>query len=46
MKLVFSESFADSYRRAGFDVVEVRPGVWKVVNPQAAVTEKGKGRGK
>ena len=42
--LVFSESFADSYRRAGYDVTEVRPGCWSVSNPRAVVDEKGKGR--
>lgn len=32
--LVFDPSFADSYRRAGYVLTEIRPGVWEVVNPR------------
>ena len=44
--LVWSEWMADSYRRGGWDVTEVRPGVWRIVNPRVAAREAGESHGK
>lgn len=41
--LVWSEWMADSYRRGGWDVMEVRPGVWRIMNPRVAAREAAGG---
>lgn len=44
--LVGDEKMAESYRKGGWTVTEVRPGVWEVVNPKEIAAELAEERKK